>query len=97
MLKDIFGSEQPTRTDGLIDAVREEMHKVSVHSEDYPTLLTYYERLNDVKAKERQPPLNRDGVMMVAGNLLGILMIVAYEQKHVMSSKGFTQLIRPKV
>jgi hypothetical protein len=33
---------------------------------------------------------------MILGNLMGILVIVAYEQKHVMTSKGFSQLIRPK-
>jgi hypothetical protein len=34
--------------------------------------------------------------MVVLGNLLGILIIVAYEEKHVITSKAMPLFIRPK-
>lgn len=79
-----------------INAVLEEMERVGVASEEYPKLMTYLERLNDVKMKQHQNRMSRDTIAVVVGNLLGILIIVAYEQRHVITSRGFTQIIRPR-
>ncbi len=96
MLRQLFSNDTTTPVDALIDAVLEEMHRKGVLSDEYPSLMAYLERLNEVKAKERRTPVSRDTVALIAGNLMGILLIVAYEQKHVMTSKGFSQLIHPK-
>lgn len=96
MLRQFFKSEIPTPIDGLIDAVMDEMHKEGVFSDKYPTLMNHLNRLYEIKANQRRTPVSRDTMAIVAGNLPGILLIVAYEQKHVMTSKGFSQLIRPK-
>ncbi len=92
----IFMNEKKTPIDDLISKVLIEMEMMGVDSEEYPNLITYLERLNEVKAKERRAPVSRDTVALIVGNLMGILLIVAYEQKHVMTSKGFNQIIRPK-
>ena len=96
MLRQIFEKDKTVPVDALIDAVLEEMHKIGVTSDEYQKMMTYLERLYEIKAKDRQPPVSRDTIAIVAGNLLGILVIVAYEQKHVMTSKGFSQIIRPR-
>lgn len=97
MLRQLFlKSEMPTPIDGLIDAVLDRMRVEDVLSEDYRKMMKLLERLYKLKAGQRRKPVSRDAIIMVAGNLMGILVIVAYEQKHVMTSKGFTQLIRPK-
>jgi hypothetical protein len=96
MLRQIFRKEKATRSDALIDAVLDEMHRAGVNSDEYPKLMTYLERLHDVKAKESRPTVSPDTIALIVGNLAGILCIVAYEQKHVMTSKGFSQLIRPR-
>lgn len=95
MLRQFFRSETTRPVDPEIDAVLDKMHAIGVDSEEYPTLMTYLERLHEIKAKVRRDPVSRDTIALVAGNLLGILLIVAYEQKHVMTSKGFSQIIRP--
>ncbi len=89
-------NETLTPIDGQIASVLNEMNEMGVDSEDYPKLLTYLERLNELKVKERREPVSRDTVASVVGNLMGILLIVAYEQKHVMTSKAFSHLIRVK-
>ena len=96
MFDRFFRREQITRTDSLIDAVQEGMHEEGIHGEDYAKLLTYLERLHEIKVKERFDPVSRDTMATVVGNLLGILMIVAYEQKHVITSKGLNQILRPR-
>lgn len=96
MLRYFFTNETSTLVDEQLDAVLTEMQTVGVNSEDYPTMLGYLERLNKIKNEERQKPVSRDTIALVAGNLMGILLIVAYEQKHLVTSKGFNQIIRPK-
>ncbi len=96
MRRPFFRNEKITPVDSLIEGVLDEMRMMGVDSEEYPKLMTYLERLYEVKAKERKDPVSHDTVALIVGNLMGILLIVAYEQKHVMTSKGFTQIIRPK-
>lgn len=96
MLRQFFNNEKDSHIDPLIENVIEEMHRKGVLSDDYPALMTHLERLHEIKVKERQDPVSRDTLAMIAGNLMGILLIVAYEQKHVMTSKGLTQIIRPR-
>lgn len=96
MLKYFWTNEQTTPVDSQIDMVLDEMHRVGVSSEEYPKLMTSLERLYEIKANERRDPVSKDTLALIAGNLMGILLIVAYEQKHVMTSKGFNHLIRPR-
>lgn len=92
----VFRNEKPTPVDSLIAEVLEEMHSIGVTDEGYSGMMAYLERLYDIKTKESPDPVSRDTLALIAGNLMGILLIVAYEQKHVMTSKGFSQIIKPK-
>jgi hypothetical protein len=96
MLTRLFTNDNVTPVDSLIDAVLEEMHAKGVYSDDYPDLMRKLEKLYKLKTKDRRPTVSPDTLALIAGNLLGILVIVAYEQKHVMTSKAMTQIIRPK-
>lgn len=95
MLRHIFKSETATPVDELIDHVLLEMDKEGPQSPEYPALLSNLERLYALRDKKTPEPISRDSIALIAGNLMGILLIVAYEQKHVMTSKGFSQIIRP--
>lgn len=91
-----LGLEKRGPLEREIDAVLQEMQNIGVNSDRYPVMMEYLERLNGVKVKVTRPTVSLDTIALVVGNLMGILLIVAYEQKHVMSSKGFAQIIRPK-
>lgn len=95
-MRELFKGESTDPIDDLINEVLEEMKRSGAHSDNYSTLMTYAERLYDIKTNQRPNSVSRDTIAIIAGNLLGILLIVAYEQKHVMTSKGFSQIIRPK-
>jgi hypothetical protein len=82
--------------DEQIQAVLDEMQRIGVTHEDYPKMLGYLERLNEMKTRGSQSPVSRDTIALIAGNLAGILLIIVYEQKHVLTSKGFSQIIRPR-
>jgi hypothetical protein len=65
-------------------------------SADYLRNLEYLERIEALKTKNRRPKLSPDQIALVAGNLAGILIIVAYEQKHVFGSRAQNSLLKPK-
>jgi hypothetical protein len=96
MLEKIFGDNTIEKSvDIQIEAILIEMNTQDGASEEYQRNLGYLERLSQVKTEQRRSMVSRDTVAMIAGNLAGILLIIVYEQKHVMTSKGFNQLIRP--
>jgi hypothetical protein len=82
--------------DGQIMKILQEMDETETKSERYPDLMADLERMTKVRAEQRRVQVSQDTIALIIGNLAGILLIIAYEQKHVMSSKGFTQILRPK-
>lgn len=95
MFKQFPSFKKQTPIDIQIAAVLKQMNEIGVADENYTKMMAYLERLEKVKAHERKPRISRDTMLLVAGNLLGIIVIVAYEQKHVITSKGFPQIIKP--
>lgn len=90
--------KERTHLDDEIHAVVAEMQRVGVNSEKYPALMTYLERLHKLQAHERREPVKLDTLVMVGGNFLVALLVVAYEQKHVITSKAvplFMRTMRP--
>ena len=70
------------------------MNMYGPDTEEYPRLMDNLERL--VRLKEIKPRVSPDTMAIVVGNLFGILIIVAYEQKHVMVSKALGFLGRDR-
>lgn len=92
----LFTNETDTPADKQIERIMAEMANVEVFSEEYSKLLTYLERLHAIKAEHSRDPVSSDVIFQVAGNLMGMLLIVVYEQKHPMLSKGWGNLWRPR-
>lgn len=88
--------DKPNPLDVKIEAVLAEMDMTEPGSEEYAKLLASVERLHKIKAEERKDRVSRDTLAIVAGNLLGIFLIVAYEKGHVLTSKAFNSVIRPR-
>ena len=97
MFRHLFKKDENEQIlDDLIKEVSAQMDTLGPYSDEYPELMNKLERLCRVKNDQRSEPVSRNTLALIAGNLLGILVIVAYEQKHVLTSKGFTQLFRLK-
>ncbi len=88
--------KRESKFDQPIDAILVELRKENPESEKYSSLLVQLDRLTQLKDRERINKVSADTAWMVAGNLLGILVIVAYEQKHIMASRGMNFILRPK-
>jgi hypothetical protein len=72
------------------------MDKAGPKDEYYPKMVVFLDRLHEIKAKTSRVRVSPDTIALIAGNLLGILLIIMYEQKHVMTSKAQSMLIRPE-
>lgn len=69
-----------------------------VLGESYDKLLTRVERLDKLRKKEEpRKKLSPDTALVVAGNLLGIIAILGYEQGHVIATKALGFVIKGRV
>lgn len=78
----------PNELDTLIKSILDEMATLSPESDEYDKRLKQLERLYKLKTENRPERVSRDTLYLVGGNLLGVLLIVAYEQKNVVTSKA---------
>jgi hypothetical protein len=91
-----FVSRKASNLDDPIDKVLSELDHVNPGTDDYATLLTTLERLYQLQKDERSSRVSPDTLAVVAANLLGILIIVGYEQGHVVVSRGLGFILRTK-
>jgi len=88
--------KNPSKLDEPIDKVLTRMKDLEPDSEEYKKLLTTLDKLMELQSEEQSSQFSPDTVLNVAGSLLEVLLIVAYEQKHVMVSKGLGRFRRNK-
>lgn len=89
-------SEREQTLDDLIDEATTMLRMIGPTHEEYDDIIARIERLNKLKLEDKPESVSRDTLAMIGANLLGILIIVAYEQKHVFTSKAFGSILRPK-
>ena len=83
--------------DILIERVVSDMELYGPDSEEYTNLVKQLETLNLMKASKWWTRLSWDTVLIVLGNLLGILVIVAYEERNVITSKALSMTQKTKL
>jgi hypothetical protein len=95
-LKFFRKTEKAIAIEKEINATLQQMQTVGVGSDEYAKLLDKLERLNEVSAKNGRGKVDANTLAIICANLFGILIIVAYEQKHVLSSKALNQIPKLK-
>lgn len=63
---------------------------------EWQNALAYLERIKALQETEKRR-VSPDTLAIVAGNLLGILIMVGYERSHVLTTKSLGQLFRTKL
>jgi len=97
MLRQIFAGRKESILDEAIERVLNDMEQSSPETQKYSELLSNLERLIILREEDKKRSrISPDTMAIVAGNLLGIFIIVAYEQRHVMTSKGWNSLLKTK-
>lgn len=80
-----------------INKVFERMAKEDISGVEYETYLSDIERLTNLKVIMTERQVSKDTLVIVGANLLGIALILGYEQMHVVSSKALGFVIRGRV
>lgn len=92
----LFRKEVTSIYDEAIEKLLNEMREQPVETEEYAAAVRHLETLTNLKAQTGRKKVDANTMATVVGNLLGILTIVAYEQKHVMGSKATGFILKPK-
>ncbi len=82
--------------DDSINRVLDSMMALSPEDKEWDSLVDHLERLIKLKAEGQRGKVDANTMAIVTGNLLGILVIVIYEQKHVLTSKATGFILRAK-
>lgn len=87
--------KQESVYDEVIEKVRESLLNDDPDNPEYQKKIEYLAELHKMRTEElRRDRVKPDTIAIVAGNLLGILILVGYERAHVVTSKGL-QFLKP--
>ena len=97
----IFTKKEDKRT-GLekeIDRLSETLSYTDMDTDEYDDIVSKIERLTSIKeklekAKVNEDKVSKDTLVVVAGNLLGIGLILGYERINIITSKALNFVIR---
>lgn len=91
--------DEKTGLDRAIDDVFSDMEGSDSDSPEYAKMVDQLVKLHALKVAEKQPKKNVDAntLVTVAGNLMGVGMILGYEKFNVVTSKALGMIIKPRV
>ena len=87
-------NRNPEKT-GLEDAIEtalSELKGYEITQDQYAQGVDQIVKLHALKQNEKRDRVSKDTLVATAGNLLGILVIVGYESRHVITSKALNLL-----
>lgn len=71
-----------------INSILERMESMTIESEGYEVALSNLERLYELKSKDGKFNISPDTMAVVAGNLIGLIMIIKHEELNIITSKA---------
>lgn len=80
-----------------IDNVLKTMLTMDPASEDYKTMTENLERLYKLKAIDSNKKVSADTMALIAGNLLGLVLIMSFEKTNVITTKALGFVLRGRV
>ena len=94
-----FKKEDPIKA-GIEEEIISNLNELGVTAErtsdEYGVLLNNVERLEAIRQKNKKS-ISPDTVAVVAGNLIGILLILGYEKKDIITSKALGFVLKGRV
>jgi hypothetical protein len=85
-----MSTKQSTK-DGLDRVIANLLERLAdldpANDDEYPVLLDRLTKLTKLREYDRKP-VSRDTMLLVAGNLAGILLIIGYERVNVITTRA---------
>lgn len=95
----MFAKKPQTEKTGLekaIDGLHTELNSVLADTEEYSKIADQLVKLYKLREYDTPKRVSPDTLVLVAGNLLGIAMIVGHERAHVVTSKAMSFVLKLK-
>lgn len=86
----------PTVLDETIDAALSELKELKTNDPTYQTTLDRVKELYKLKEQNTPKRVSPDTMVLVAGNLAGIVLILGYERAHVVTSKALGFVLKSR-
>lgn len=80
--------------DEIIDDATSLLNDYVATDAEYPVIISQLERLHALKPEKAPKRVSPDVLATVAGNLIGIIVIVGHERAHVVTSKALTFVMK---
>lgn len=80
-----------------INMLISEMRNYEPYTQEYSTMARNVETLMKASSYRKEPPVNLNTLLTIAGSLAEILLILNYEQVNVVTTKAMSRLIKPKL
>lgn len=88
--------KDPSRLDQEIDRVLDLMSREDPETEKYAQWADQVTKLYKLKEIDSKQRVSKDALAAIAGNLLGIGMILSYERVHIVTSKAVGFVLKAK-
>lgn len=82
-----------TLADEAIENAYNELKGYDADSEEYAQIIEQIVKMHEMQVKQTPDRISKDTLLMVLGNLAGIVVIVGHERAHIVTSKAMS-LIR---
>jgi hypothetical protein len=93
----IIKQKKTNKLQETINSVLEQMSEVKAGSAEYAAMAKNLETLYSAQAKIKDCKISPDTIAVIAGNLLGIVLILGYEQKDIIRSKALGFVLKGRV
>lgn len=88
--------KKPSGLDVAMNEIYSEMQGFTSDSEEYCKMTDQLLKLHSMKAVDKSRRVSPDTIVTVGANVLGIILILHYEQVHVLTSKALQFVIRAR-
>lgn len=92
MLK--FKPAEKSGLDLAIDQILSEMQGFECSDDEYDKMTDQLKKLYKLKALDKPERVSKDTLALITGNILVALLIVAYEQKSIVTTKATNFLLK---
>jgi hypothetical protein len=93
----IFKKDKRTNLEKEIDSVIFEMSTLNPADDKYAIMADNLEKLLKMKSCDKKATISPDTIAIIAGNLLGIILILGYEKANVITSKALGFVLKGRV
>lgn len=100
-LKFQLKKDKRTAVEKEMDRLMQYLNDTDPDSPEYDGILEEVERLSEIQNKEKfgkeRKPIDPNTILVVLGGVAEIVLIMSYENLHVISTKAFGRILRPKI